>query len=150
MHREVLPYEDGWGVCSANFLKLYNKLFTPSIPRNVQRVQANIMLFLSLLLGQSNEVANEILNQTGDGQNLTSANINSIVEKVKRIVNKEENIDITLGSTLMNIFSNILSSSDSDLLESSTEWVALPGRVAWHQCCSENIPRFCLLCAHTP
>jgi G protein-coupled receptor 126 len=79
------------------------------------------MLFLSLLLGQSNEVANEILNQTGDGQNLTSANINSIVEKVKRIVNKEENIDITLGSTLMNIFSNILSSSDSDLLESSTE-----------------------------
>lgn len=70
---------------------------------------------------QSNEVANEILNQTGDGQNLTSANINSIVEKVKRIVNKEENIDITLGSTLMNIFSNILSSSDSDLLESSTE-----------------------------
>nr|XP_034348020.1 adhesion G-protein coupled receptor G6 isoform X1 [Arvicanthis niloticus] len=70
---------------------------------------------------QSNEVANEILNLTGDGQNLTSANINSIVEQVKRIVNKEENIDISLGSTLMNIFSNILSSSDSDLLESSTE-----------------------------
>ncbi|KAL1770371.1 G-protein coupled receptor 126 isoform X3 [Sigmodon hispidus] len=71
--------------------------------------------------GQSNEVANEILDLTGDGQNLTSANINSIVEQVKRIVNKEENIDITLGSTLMNIFSNILSSSDSDLLESSSE-----------------------------
>ncbi|XP_051020591.1 adhesion G-protein coupled receptor G6 [Acomys russatus] len=70
---------------------------------------------------QSNEVANEILDLTSDGQNLTSANINSIVEQVKRIVNKEENIDITLGSTLMNIFSNILSSSDSDLLESSTE-----------------------------
>ncbi|XP_029389028.1 adhesion G-protein coupled receptor G6 isoform X2 [Mus pahari] len=70
---------------------------------------------------QSNEVANEILDLTGDGQNLTSANINSIVEQVKRIVNKEENIDITLGSTLMNIFSNILSSSDSHLLESSTE-----------------------------
>lgn len=79
------------------------------------------MLFLSLLLGQSNEVANEILDLTGDGQNLTSANINSIVEQVKRIVNKEENIDRTLGSTLMNIFSNILSSSDSNLLESSTE-----------------------------
>ncbi|XP_021030409.2 adhesion G-protein coupled receptor G6 isoform X1 [Mus caroli] len=70
---------------------------------------------------QPNKVANEILNLTGDGQNLTSANISSIVEQVKRIVNKEENIDITLGSTLMNIFSNILSSSDSDLLESSTE-----------------------------
>ncbi|EGV98006.1 putative G-protein coupled receptor 126 [Cricetulus griseus] len=70
---------------------------------------------------QSNEVANEILDLTSDGQNLTSANINSIVEQVKRIVNQEENIDIALGSTLMNIFSNILSSSDSDLLESSSE-----------------------------
>nr|XP_045014050.1 adhesion G-protein coupled receptor G6 isoform X2 [Jaculus jaculus] len=70
---------------------------------------------------EANEVANQILNLTGDGQNLTSANINSIVEQVKRIVNKEENIDITLGSTLITIFSNILSSSDSDLLESSSE-----------------------------
>uniref|UniRef100_A0A8D2DEP1 Adhesion G-protein coupled receptor G6 n=1 Tax=Sciurus vulgaris TaxID=55149 RepID=A0A8D2DEP1_SCIVU len=69
----------------------------------------------------ANEVANQILNLTSDGQNLTSANITSIVEQVKRIVNQEENIDITLGSTLMNIFSNILSSSDSDLLESSSE-----------------------------
>uniref|UniRef100_H0X6P1 Adhesion G-protein coupled receptor G6 n=1 Tax=Otolemur garnettii TaxID=30611 RepID=H0X6P1_OTOGA len=67
-----------------------------------------------------NEVANEILNTT-DGQNLTSADITNIVEKVKRIVNNEDNIDITLGSTLMNIFSNILSSSDSNLLESSSE-----------------------------
>ncbi|KAM5325162.1 adhesion G-protein coupled receptor G6 isoform 2-T2 [Glossophaga mutica] len=70
---------------------------------------------------EANEVANQILNLTGDGQNLNSANITSIVEQVKRIVNKEENIDITLGSTLMNIFSNILTSSDSDLLESSSE-----------------------------
>ncbi|XP_062952627.1 adhesion G-protein coupled receptor G6 isoform X1 [Cynocephalus volans] len=70
---------------------------------------------------EANEVASQILNLTADGQNLTSANITSIVEQVKRIVNKEENIDITLGSTLMNIFSNILSSSDSDLLESSSE-----------------------------
>ncbi|XP_065787322.1 adhesion G-protein coupled receptor G6 isoform X4 [Muntiacus reevesi] len=68
-----------------------------------------------------NEVANEILNLTSDGQTLSSANITSIVEQVKRIVNKEENIDITLGSTLMNIFSNILTSPDSDLLESSSE-----------------------------
>lgn len=70
---------------------------------------------------EANEVANQILNLTADGQNLTSANINTIVEQVKRIVNKEENIDITLGSTLMNIFSNILSSSDNDLLQSSSE-----------------------------
>ncbi|KAK2495898.1 hypothetical protein MC885_001512, partial [Smutsia gigantea] len=70
---------------------------------------------------EANEVANQILNLTGDGQNLTSANITSIVEQVKRIVNKEENIDIMLGSTLMNIFSNILTSPDSDLLESSSE-----------------------------
>ncbi|XP_072822048.1 adhesion G-protein coupled receptor G6 isoform X5 [Vicugna pacos] len=70
---------------------------------------------------EANEVANQILNLTGDGQTLSSANITSIVEQVKRIVNKEENIDITLGSTLMNIFSNILTSPDSDLLESSSE-----------------------------
>ncbi|XP_062042836.1 adhesion G-protein coupled receptor G6 isoform X2 [Lepus europaeus] len=70
---------------------------------------------------EANEVASEILNLTADGQNLTSANITSIVEQVKRIVSKEENIDITLGSTLMNIFSNILSNSDSDLFESSSE-----------------------------
>ncbi|KAI4539211.1 hypothetical protein MG293_010603 [Ovis ammon polii] len=72
-------------------------------------------------LGEANEVASQILNLTSDGQTLSSANITSIVEQVKRIVNKEENIDITLGSTLMNIFSNILTSPDSDLLESSSE-----------------------------
>ncbi|KAM7340799.1 hypothetical protein ACRRTK_001414 [Alexandromys fortis] len=72
-------------------------------------------------LGQPNQKAKAILDLTGDGQNLSSANISNIVEEVKRIVSEEENIDITLGSTLMNIFSNILSSSDSDLLESSSE-----------------------------
>ncbi|XP_019651793.1 adhesion G-protein coupled receptor G6 isoform X2 [Ailuropoda melanoleuca] len=76
---------------------------------------------LSNCSNEANEVANQILNLTGDGQTLSSANITSIVEQVKRIVNKEENIDITLGSTLMNIFSNILTSPDSDLLESSSE-----------------------------
>ncbi|KAM5283342.1 adhesion G-protein coupled receptor G6 isoform 3-T5 [Hipposideros larvatus] len=70
---------------------------------------------------EANEVANEILNSTSDGQILSSANITNIVEQVKRIVNKEENIDRTLGSTLMNIFSNILTSSDRDLLDSSSE-----------------------------
>lgn len=77
--------------------------------------------FICLFVGEANEVANQILNLTGDGQTLNSANITRIVEQVKRIVNKEENIDITLGSTLMNIFSNILTSPDSDLLESSSE-----------------------------
>ncbi|XP_046306473.1 adhesion G-protein coupled receptor G6 isoform X1 [Marmota monax] len=78
-------------------------------------------LDLSNCTKEVNEVANQILNLTADAQNLTSANITNIVELVKRIVNSEENIDLTLGSTLMNIFSNILSSSDSDLLESSSE-----------------------------
>uniref|UniRef100_G1P1I3 Adhesion G-protein coupled receptor G6 n=1 Tax=Myotis lucifugus TaxID=59463 RepID=G1P1I3_MYOLU len=70
---------------------------------------------------EANEVANQILNLTGDGQTLNSANITNIVDQVKKLVNKEENIDINLGSTIMNIFSNILSSSDSDLIESSSE-----------------------------
>ncbi|XP_016079422.1 PREDICTED: G-protein coupled receptor 126 isoform X1 [Miniopterus natalensis] len=70
---------------------------------------------------ESSEIANQILNLTGDVQNLSSANITSIVEQVKKIVNKEENIDKTLGTTLMNIFSNILTSPDSELLESSSE-----------------------------
>lgn len=80
-----------------------------------------VCCFFCYFLGEANEVANQILNLTSDGQTLNSANITSIVEQVKRIVNKEENIDITLGSTLMNIFSNILTSPDSDLLESSSE-----------------------------
>lgn len=80
-----------------------------------------ICCFFYLFLGEANEVANQILNLTGDGQILNSANITSIVEQVKKLVNKEENIDITLGSTIMNIFSNILTSSDSDLIESSSE-----------------------------
>jgi G protein-coupled receptor 126 len=77
--------------------------------------------FFCLFLGEANEVANDILTFSSDKDNFDSANISLIVEQVKRIVNKEENIDIELGSTLMNIFSNILSSSDSDLLESSSE-----------------------------
>ncbi|XP_006891730.1 PREDICTED: G-protein coupled receptor 126 isoform X2 [Elephantulus edwardii] len=72
-------------------------------------------------LSNCSKDANMIINLTSDGQNLTSANINSIVEYVKKIVNSEENIDLTLGSALMTIFSNILTSSDSDLLESASE-----------------------------
>lgn len=89
-------------------------------PKDISKILYVVFsaLFFS---GEASEVANQILNLTGDGQTLTSANITSIVEQVKRIVNKEENIDIMLGSTLMNIFSNILTSSDSDLLESSSE-----------------------------
>ncbi|XP_071074792.1 adhesion G-protein coupled receptor G6 isoform X1 [Dasypus novemcinctus] len=66
-------------------------------------------------------VISGILNSTSEGQTLTSANISNIVNYVKEIVNKEENIGLTLGSTLMTIFSNILTNSDSDLLASSSE-----------------------------
>ena len=92
------------------------------VPRTAQNTHVKLyVVLLSYFLGEAHEAANQILNLTSDGQTLSSANITSIVEQVKRIVNKEENIDITLGSTLMNIFSNILTSPDSDLLESSSE-----------------------------
>ncbi|XP_045150519.1 adhesion G-protein coupled receptor G6 [Echinops telfairi] len=62
-----------------------------------------------------------IKNATSEVQNLTSSNINIIVEYVKKIVNKRENIDLELGSDLMTIFSNILTSSDSNLFQSSSD-----------------------------
>ncbi|XP_075410573.1 adhesion G-protein coupled receptor G6 isoform X2 [Tenrec ecaudatus] len=62
-----------------------------------------------------------IKNATSEMQNLTSSNINRIVEYVKKIVNEKENIGLELGSDLMTIFSNILTSSDSDLLQSSSD-----------------------------
>lgn len=91
------------------------------IPEMFKILCVCVFFFSCIFLEEANEVANEILNLTSDGQILSSANITRIVEQVKRIVNKEENIDIMLGSTLMNIFSNILTSPDSDLLESSSE-----------------------------
>ncbi|XP_038622721.1 adhesion G-protein coupled receptor G6 isoform X5 [Tachyglossus aculeatus] len=71
--------------------------------------------------GSSDELANELLNLTSEGQSLTSDNITNIIGMLKKIVNDEENIDESLGSTVMNVFSNILTSSDRVLLASSSK-----------------------------
>ncbi|NXO34949.1 AGRG6 protein, partial [Locustella ochotensis] len=66
------------------------------------------------------DIANQLLNLTGEGQQLTSDKVNDVVQKLKKIVNNEE-IDESLGSTVVTIFSNILTSSDSVLAASSSE-----------------------------
>ncbi|KFU90290.1 G-protein coupled receptor 126, partial [Chaetura pelagica] len=66
------------------------------------------------------DIANHLLNLTGEGQQLTSDKVNDVVQKLKKIVNDEE-IDESLGSTVVTIFSNILTSSDSVLAASSSE-----------------------------
>ncbi|NXO02736.1 AGRG6 protein, partial [Rhinopomastus cyanomelas] len=66
------------------------------------------------------DIANQLLNLTSEGQQLTSDKVNDVVQKLKKIVNDEE-IDESLGSTVVTIFSNILTSSDSVLAASSSE-----------------------------
>ncbi|NWZ44745.1 AGRG6 protein, partial [Brachypodius atriceps] len=66
------------------------------------------------------DIANQLLNLTGEGQQLTSDKVHDVVKKLKKIVNNEE-IDESLGSTMVTIFSNILTSSDSVLAASSSE-----------------------------
>ncbi|NXG15554.1 AGRG6 protein, partial [Grallaria varia] len=66
------------------------------------------------------DIANHLLNLTGEGQQLTSDKVNDVVQKLKKIVNNED-IDESLGSTVVTIFSNILTSSDSVLAASSSE-----------------------------
>ncbi|XP_067149740.1 adhesion G-protein coupled receptor G6 isoform X3 [Apteryx mantelli] len=66
------------------------------------------------------DIANQLLNLTGEGQQLTSDKVNDVVQKLKKIVN-DEKIDESLGSTVVTIFSNILTSSDSVLAASSSE-----------------------------
>ncbi|XP_071405298.1 adhesion G-protein coupled receptor G6 isoform X3 [Pithys albifrons albifrons] len=66
------------------------------------------------------DIANQLLNLTGEGQQLTSDKVNDVVQKLKKIVN-DEDIDESLGSTVVTIFSNILTSSDSVLAASSSE-----------------------------
>ncbi|NXG79214.1 AGRG6 protein, partial [Baryphthengus martii] len=66
------------------------------------------------------DIANQLLNLTGEGQQLTSDKVNDVVQKLKKIVNDEE-IDESLGHTVVTIFSNILTSSDSVLAASSSE-----------------------------
>ncbi|XP_075780430.1 adhesion G-protein coupled receptor G6 isoform X2 [Pelodiscus sinensis] len=66
------------------------------------------------------DIANALLNLTGEGQQLTADKVTDVVQKLKKIVNDEE-IDESLGSTVVTIFSNILTSSDSVLAASSSE-----------------------------
>ncbi|XP_039202745.1 adhesion G-protein coupled receptor G6 isoform X4 [Crotalus tigris] len=66
------------------------------------------------------DIANQLLNLTGEGQQLTSDKVNDVIQKLKKIVNDEE-INESLGSTVMTIFSNILTSSDNVLAASSSE-----------------------------
>ncbi|XP_074844824.1 adhesion G-protein coupled receptor G6 isoform X2 [Carettochelys insculpta] len=66
------------------------------------------------------DIANQLLNLTGEGQQLTADKVTDVVQKLKKIVNDEE-IDESLGSTVVTIFSNILTSSDSVLAASSSE-----------------------------
>ncbi|XP_026522054.1 adhesion G-protein coupled receptor G6 [Notechis scutatus] len=66
------------------------------------------------------DIANQLLNLTGEGQQLTSDKVNDVVQKLKKIVNDEE-INESLGSTVITIFSNILTSSDNVLAASSSE-----------------------------
>ncbi|KAM6467179.1 adhesion G-protein coupled receptor G6 isoform 1-T1 [Liasis olivaceus] len=66
------------------------------------------------------DIANQLLNLTGEGQQLTSDKVNDVIQKLKKIVNDEE-INESLGSTVITIFSNILTSSDNILAASSSE-----------------------------
>ncbi|XP_063150408.1 adhesion G-protein coupled receptor G6 [Candoia aspera] len=66
------------------------------------------------------DIANQLLNLTGEGQQLTSDKVNDVIQKLKKLVNDEE-INESLGSTVITIFSNILTSSDNVLAASSSE-----------------------------
>ncbi|XP_066471322.1 adhesion G-protein coupled receptor G6 isoform X1 [Tiliqua scincoides] len=70
--------------------------------------------------GNAADIANQLLNLTGEGQQLTSDKVHDVVQKLKKIVNDEE-INESLGSTVVTIFSNILTSSDSVLAASSSQ-----------------------------
>ncbi|XP_041420342.1 adhesion G-protein coupled receptor G6 isoform X8 [Xenopus laevis] len=65
-------------------------------------------------------VANGLLNITGNGQVLTSEKVDQVVQKLKQIVN-DANISASLGSTVVNVFSNLLSSPDDLLAKSSSD-----------------------------
>ncbi|XP_063299683.1 adhesion G-protein coupled receptor G6 isoform X4 [Pelobates fuscus] len=65
------------------------------------------------------QLANELLNLTAHGE-MTQAKVDDVVQKLKKIVNGPD-IDISLGSTVVLVFSNILNSSDNALSKSSSE-----------------------------
>uniref|UniRef100_A0A670XZX1 Adhesion G-protein coupled receptor G6 n=1 Tax=Pseudonaja textilis TaxID=8673 RepID=A0A670XZX1_PSETE len=79
-----------------------------------------IYCFLHVLSENAADIANQLLNLTGEGQQLTSDKVNDVIQKLKKIVNDEE-INESLGSTVITIFSNILTSSDNVLAASSSE-----------------------------
>ncbi|XP_044144492.1 adhesion G-protein coupled receptor G6 isoform X2 [Bufo gargarizans] len=66
------------------------------------------------------DLANQLLNLTGSGQVLTQEKVDDVVQTLKKIVN-DANINSELGSTVVNVFSNILSGSDNVLAKSSSE-----------------------------
>ncbi|CAH2252941.1 adhesion G- coupled receptor G6 isoform X2 [Pelobates cultripes] len=65
------------------------------------------------------QLANELLNLTAHGE-MTQEKVDDVVQKLKKIVNGPD-IDISLGSTVVLVFSNILNSSDNALSKSSSE-----------------------------
>ncbi|XP_018412715.1 PREDICTED: G-protein coupled receptor 126 [Nanorana parkeri] len=73
---------------------------------------------LSDCMDNANDLANQLLNLTG--QEMTAEKVDEVVERLKKIVNDVE-INADLGTTVVNVFSNILSSSDNALIKSSSE-----------------------------
>ncbi|XP_069462910.1 adhesion G-protein coupled receptor G6 isoform X2 [Ambystoma mexicanum] len=66
------------------------------------------------------DLANQLLNLTGGDQELTQEKVGTFVQQLKKIVNGAE-INASLGTTVLTVFSNILSSSDEALSKSSSE-----------------------------
>ncbi|XP_053567795.1 adhesion G-protein coupled receptor G6 [Bombina bombina] len=66
------------------------------------------------------DLANQLLNLTGSGEELSPEKVDDFVQTLKKIVN-DADINAYLGSTVVNVFSNILNSSDNALSKSSSE-----------------------------
>lgn len=71
-----------------------------------------------LLTDNAENLANQLLNLTD--QELTEEKVEDVVQTLKKIIN-DVDINADLGKTVVNVFSNILSSSDSVLTKSSSE-----------------------------
>ncbi|KAM4770928.1 adhesion G-protein coupled receptor G6 [Rhinophrynus dorsalis] len=66
------------------------------------------------------DLANQLLDLTGSGQVLTQQTVSDVVKTLKKIVN-DADITENLGSTVVNVFSNILNGTDDVLAKSSSE-----------------------------
>ncbi|XP_053317034.1 adhesion G-protein coupled receptor G6 [Spea bombifrons] len=66
------------------------------------------------------DLANQLLNMTGGGKTLTQEKVDDVVQTLEKIVN-DADINTALGSTVINVFSNILNSSDAVLAKSSSK-----------------------------